>query len=185
MLASGEELGYGTARRCAKDRERTVLWSDNRRLQIDTHVIGASGCHQRELVQRQRPSDAAGRNKRQLVDEIALDILDQPVHRLVEIAVVDRQGVLVALADVRAKREEERVVLDRLVGLRVDRLPDRIDPAKFAVQQRCAGIAHDRGEWIAAGRTLGERLADDHRPVHELGVGSYHRHIGPVVPKIG
>ncbi len=40
-------------------------------------------------------------------------------------------------------------------------------------------------EWIAVCGAVGERLADDHRPVDELGVGRDDGHIGVVARKIG
>jgi hypothetical protein len=46
-------------------------------------------------------------------------------------------------------------------------------------------VGDDRGQRIAAGGTVGERLTDDHRPVDELLVGRDQRHVGVLRCEIG
>ena len=65
------------------------------------------------------------------MDVAALDVLDQAVQGLVQAAVVDRQRVLVARECLRAEREHQRVVLDRLAALGVDDLLVRVDPVEL------------------------------------------------------
>ena len=128
-----------------------VLGGDDRRLQLDAHVVGAAGGHQRELVQRQRPRHAAGATNAMLLRIAALDVLDQPVQRLVHAAVVDRDRMPVARVERRAEREHERVVLELRAALGVDDLPLGLDPAELVRDELGADVGDDRRERIAGG----------------------------------
>ena len=96
MPARCQQLAHRAAGGGAEDRQRRVLGGDDRHRELDVHVVGAPGGHQRELVQRQLPRHPPRRDEREAVHVAALDVLDQPVQRLVQAAVVDRQRVLVA-----------------------------------------------------------------------------------------
>ena len=146
-----------------------VLRRDDRRGELDAHVVGAGGRHQRELIQRQLPRQARGRDERDALDVAPLDVLDQPVHRLIQAAVIDRQRVLVAGSGLRAERQHQRVVLDRRAGGGVQQLLGGLDPFQRVGQQLGAGVVHDRRERVAVGGRIGERLAHRQRPVDELG----------------
>ena len=143
-VGTTEQLGDGRAGGRAEDRQRAVLGRDERDRELDVHVVGAPGGHQRELVQRHRPGHAAGRDEGHAVDVAALDVLDDPVQELVEATVVDRDGVLVTSLGFGAEREHERVVLEQRAGLGLDRAPVRIDADELVGDQRGAGVAHDR-----------------------------------------
>ncbi len=145
-----EQLGDGVARRGAEDRQRTVLWRDDRRRELDAHVGCAPGGHQRELIQRQRPGHAVRRHEREAVDVAALDVLDQAVQGLVHVAIVDRDRVLVTRMRVGAEREHQRVVLDPLAGLGLNRFLLRVDPVQLVGQQLRARVACDPLQGVAA-----------------------------------
>ena len=102
------------------------------------------------------------------------------MHGLIQVTVVDRESVRVARVDARPEREDQRVIFDCPVGLGMDRARRRVDPAELSRQQARPGVVDDRRERIAAGRGVGERLAHDHRPIDELGIGGDHGHVGPL-----
>ena len=111
-VCSGEQAPDGAARRVSKYGKGAVLGRNDGRLQCDAHVVCAPGRHQGKLVERQRPRDAAGHDERELANVVPLDILDEAVHGLVEVVVVERQRVLIARGDRRAERDHQRVVLE-------------------------------------------------------------------------
>jgi hypothetical protein len=119
------------------------------------------------------------------VDVIVLDVLDQTVQGLVQVSIVDSHGVLIACAGVGAERQQERVVLDRLASLGMQRVLAGVDPRQLLFQQRRADVAGDPLEWVAAGRTVGERLTDDHRAVDELEVRCDEGHVGELRREVG
>ena len=53
-----QQLGDALAGALAEDRQRLCLGRDDRDRELHVHVVGPSGRHQRELVQRQRPGHA-------------------------------------------------------------------------------------------------------------------------------
>ena len=126
------------------------------------------------------PRHPRGRDEREAADVAPLDVLDQPQHRLVHAAVVDRQRVLVARSRLRAEPQHKGVVFDPRAGGGVERLLGGIDPLERVGEQLGAGVAHDRGERVAAGGGVGERLHHRHRPVDELRPRRDHRHGGEV-----
>ena len=91
-----------------------------------------------------------GETNATLVDVALLDVLDQTVHRLVELAVVDRDRVLVAGPRAGAQRQHERVVLDLRAGGGVRDPLLGVDPRELVDDQLGAGLAHDRRERVAA-----------------------------------
>ena len=109
----------------AKGRSSGVIIG---RRELDIHVIGASGGHQRELVQRQRPRHPSWSHKGDAVDVAPLDVLDEAVQRLVEVTVVDRDRVPVARDSAGPERQHERVVLDDRVRLGKNDMRGVIDP---------------------------------------------------------
>ena len=173
-----EPLCDRIARRGAEDRQRAVLGGDDRRGEIDLHVIRTAGSHQRELIQRQLPSHAARRHEREAVHVATLDVLDQPVQRLIHATVVDRDRVLVARNRVGAERQHERVILDRLTGLGVNSAPLGVDVVQLVDEQLGARVVDDLSERVTTRRRVGERLADRHRAIDELLVGCDHRYRG-------
>ena len=64
------------------------------------------------------------------------------------------------------------------------RVAGSIQPSS-PTEQRRAGVVDDRRERIAVRGAVGERLADDHRAVDELAVGSDDGHLGAVGREIG
>ena len=110
---------------------------------LDPHVVGASGGHQRELIQRQRPGHPPGRHERQAVNVAALDVLDQAVQGLVQPAVVDRERVRIAGPRMRPERQHQRVILKRLLAHGVQQPLVRLDPGELIDEQLCAGVLRD------------------------------------------
>ena len=178
MLRARKQLGDAFARGRAEDRERAVLGRDDRGGELDPHVVGAPGHHQRELIQRQRPGHPSGRHERQAVDVAALDVLDQAVQDLVHAAVVDRERVRVAGTRASPERQHQHVVLELALAPGVQQPLVRVDPGQLVEEQLCAGVLRDPLQRVAVGGTVGERLANGQRPVGELGVGRHQRHVG-------
>jgi hypothetical protein len=66
----------------------------------------------------------------------------------------------------------------------VDRLRERVDPAKLTFAQSCSGIVDDLCQRVALRRGVGKWLADDHWPVDKLGVGRDDGYVGVIGSEI-
>ncbi len=171
----GEQLGHGVACAGAEDRKRRLLGCDDRDRQRHAALERAPGGHQRELVHRQLPAHPRRDHEREPLHEPAFDVLQQAVQDVVELAVVDRVGVLVAAVDACAQREQQRVVWQLLAVVGVGDARAGIDPREAVLQQLHADLRGQLAQRVAPRAAVGERFAHGHRAVHELGVGRQHR----------
>ena len=146
-----EQLPDRLAGLVAEDRQRRVLGGGDRDRQLDVHVLSARGCHQRELVDRQRPSDPSGDDERQTVHVAALDVLDQPVQQLIQPRVVDRERMLEARVQASAEGEQERVIGELLARLGVHDAPLTLQPLEAVDAQLDADVSRDLVERIPRG----------------------------------
>ena len=179
-----QPLGHRCARARAEDRQRGVLRGDQSRAQLDVHVVGPPRGHQRELVEGQRPGHAPRGDEGDALHVTVLHVPDQPLEGLVEVAVVDRDRVLVARDDASAEGEQQDVVGQLPAALGVRRAGLAIDPRQLVGDQLGAGAGDDRRQLVALRLRQGERLAHRHRPVHQLRVRSQHRPLRPVVREL-
>ena len=128
--------------------------------QVDVHVVRAPRGHQRELVERKRPGHAPRRDEREARDVAPLEVLQQPVQRLVEVAVVDRESVLVARAWTRAPIASSSASYSSSPSaLRVRRRAWLVSThASSSTTSSAPASASDRRQRIAA-RAAGRRTA--------------------------
>ena len=162
------------ARLRSEHRERRILGGGQRDRHVDVHVVGAAGGHQREFVKRQWPRHRRWADERQLVNIASLDVLDQSVELLVELAVIERHGMLEPRAQDRSGREQQRVVLELLARLGVHGAAVRVSHLNASLNQVGADVAADLIEWVVVRLAVAERFADPHRAVDELGCGGEH-----------
>src|SRR5205807_2977872 len=114
-------------------------------------VLSAAGQHGRELVIRQGPRHAWRDDKGDASYVLALDVLDEPVERLVQMAVVDGEGVTVAGAGVGSERDDQGVIEKFFAVGGVRHLPGGLHPGECVRYELCVEIARDSVERIALG----------------------------------
>ena len=164
-----EAVRYDLADRRSEDGEGTRLGGHERQLEIaDVHALGALRCHERQLVQRERPHRADRLDEGEVAGVAALDVLDDPVVGRVGVGVSEGRDVLVGLDLARADGDQQGVILDAAAVLRVDRAGVGVDPLERVLRPVGARVVRDSAQRVPARPPEGERLADGHRAVDEL-----------------
>ena len=170
-----QQLPHGVARAAAEDRQRRVLGRRDRDRQLDVHVLSPRGCHQRKLVDRQRPSHPPRGDERQTTHITTLNVLNQPVQQLIQSRVVNRERMLKPRVQASAESEQNRIVGEPLPRLGMQHTPLRIKPLEAVNAKLHANVPRELLKRIAPSLREAKRLAHNHRPVHELRIGRNHR----------
>jgi hypothetical protein len=94
--------------------------------------------------------------------------LDQTVELVVQPTIIERQGMFVTRVSVRPRRENQGVIRNRSTSLGVRHPSRRINPPEAVHHERGPEVVNDRRQWVTLRGSVGERLADRHRAVHEI-----------------
>ena len=168
--ALGEQILDLLRRRFAEDLQWGVLGGDENELRVRADILQPVRGHQRQLVERQQPADAARSREDQPAGESPLDVVEEAREVLAESGRRDGERAGNGDAKARARRDQQRVVLDVPTAGRDSQPgvgPHRLEP----VRNEGRPIVRDDPPQVESPDTLvAEQRSKLERPVDELGV---------------